>query len=307
VRRSFDGGLTWTTTPSRLGGRHQRDRELLRVNLCRFADCVGTEFVYGAGDFEQGRNVSQLIGNKITILDPRYSPTGGLKLYPTIRTDWPDGHELLYDSDIIFRRLMYVPDGATTTLLLRPLASVLYLSSPTITAGLDDDILDGVFTGIVKSIGDKFWTIGNYSVRVTKDTEIKETIVVGDYVKVKFVWDSTTMVATEIELEDDDDLIIVGTGRIRNHAHQGNQIEAYRWRSQSGNVCAMDLVDDDGDGLVECEQILQLKAHQFATNRWHIFTLDVLDSAGNWSAPVSVSIYVSDGNFYLMLPVMSRN
>jgi hypothetical protein len=49
---------------------------------------IGTEFVYGAGDFEQGRNVSQLIGNKITILDPRYSPTGGLKLYPTIRTDW---------------------------------------------------------------------------------------------------------------------------------------------------------------------------------------------------------------------------
>ncbi len=34
------------------------------------ADCVGTEFTYDAGDFEQGRNVSQLIGNKITILDP---------------------------------------------------------------------------------------------------------------------------------------------------------------------------------------------------------------------------------------------
>jgi hypothetical protein len=49
--------------------------------------CEGTEFTYAAGAFEQGRNVSQLIGNKITILDPRYSPTGGLKLYPTIR-DW---------------------------------------------------------------------------------------------------------------------------------------------------------------------------------------------------------------------------
>ncbi len=41
-----------------------------------------------AGEFEQGRNVSLLTGNKITILDPRYSPTGGMKLYPTIRTDW---------------------------------------------------------------------------------------------------------------------------------------------------------------------------------------------------------------------------
>jgi hypothetical protein len=57
-------------------------------------DCVGTDFTYGAGDFEQGRNVSQLIGNKITILDPRYTPSGGLKLYPTIRTDWLDTNEL---------------------------------------------------------------------------------------------------------------------------------------------------------------------------------------------------------------------
>ncbi len=31
-----------------------------------------------------------LTGNKVTILDPRYTPTGGLKLYPTIRTDWLD-------------------------------------------------------------------------------------------------------------------------------------------------------------------------------------------------------------------------
>ena len=41
-----------------------------------------------AGEFEQGRNVSLLTGNKVTILDPRDSRTGGMKLYPTIRTDW---------------------------------------------------------------------------------------------------------------------------------------------------------------------------------------------------------------------------
>jgi hypothetical protein len=32
--------------------------------------------------FEQARNLSQLIGNKETILDPRYTPTGGLKMLP---------------------------------------------------------------------------------------------------------------------------------------------------------------------------------------------------------------------------------
>ncbi len=87
VRRSFDGGLTWTTTPAALGGAGVTATENYCVSTSS-TDCVGTEFTYAAGAFEQGRNVSQLIGNKITILDPRYSPTGGLKLYPTIRTDW---------------------------------------------------------------------------------------------------------------------------------------------------------------------------------------------------------------------------
>ena len=33
---------------------------------------------YGAGEFEQARNVSQLAGTKVTVLDPRYSPSGGM-------------------------------------------------------------------------------------------------------------------------------------------------------------------------------------------------------------------------------------
>jgi hypothetical protein len=32
---------------------------------------------YGAGEFEQARNVSQLLGSTVTVLDPRYSPTTG--------------------------------------------------------------------------------------------------------------------------------------------------------------------------------------------------------------------------------------
>jgi hypothetical protein len=85
VRRSFDGGLTWTTTPGEFGGAGLIATENYCVSTSSDL-CVGTEFTYAAGAFEQGRNVSQLIGNKITILDPRYSPTGGLKLYPTIQT-----------------------------------------------------------------------------------------------------------------------------------------------------------------------------------------------------------------------------
>lgn len=105
VRRSFDGGLTWTTTPAALGGEGTTTIENYCINTSS-DDCVGTEFTYEAGAFEQGRNVSQLIGNKVTILDPRYSPTGGMKLYPTIKTDW------LTANKISFTDLPYADDLA---------------------------------------------------------------------------------------------------------------------------------------------------------------------------------------------------
>jgi hypothetical protein len=251
-RRSFDGGITWTTTPaSWCGPTDGLCGDGLQALEYYYGATVG-EFVpyvweYEAGAFEQARNLSLLHGNKITILDPRYSPPGGLKQYPTIRTDWleanadllnftsedvlpyeddaaidpskfymvyetgdnttvavgeaiplnlyysratvfgdiyewfdyvndenddllveprwpwlenaaddlsgeasvvmnpggtfvynvwnqwredilPDGHEHIYDSDIIFRRLMWLPDDSTLQETLAPIATILYTS-----------------------------------------------------------------------------------------------------------------------------------------------------------------------------------
>jgi hypothetical protein len=86
TRRSFDGGATWTTTPADLFGAGVTYTEYYYGTT--IGEPVPVEWTYAAGEYEQGRNVSLLTGNKITILDPRYSPTGGMKLYPTIRTDW---------------------------------------------------------------------------------------------------------------------------------------------------------------------------------------------------------------------------
>ena len=104
VRRSFDGGLTWTTTPADLGGAGITVTEYYYG--ATIGDPVPVEWTYAAGAFEQGRNVSLLTGNKITILDPRYTPSGGLKLYPTIRTDWLTTNGisfegLPYDDDLV--------------------------------------------------------------------------------------------------------------------------------------------------------------------------------------------------------------
>ncbi len=91
-RRSFDGGLTWTTTPADWCDANGVCGTGLDALEFYYGETTG-EFVpkiwnYGAGEFEQARNLSLLTGNKVTVLDPRYSPTGGLKQYSTIRTDW---------------------------------------------------------------------------------------------------------------------------------------------------------------------------------------------------------------------------
>ncbi len=89
VRRSFDGGATWTTTPGDLGGSGTTTCEIFRD------DTVGCT-PYGAGEFEKARNVSLLTSLQTTILDPRYAPSGSFD---------PDGDGVLdfpvvYDDDI---------------------------------------------------------------------------------------------------------------------------------------------------------------------------------------------------------------
>lgn len=103
-RRSFDGGLTWTTTPAALGGAGLDALEYYYGD--KIGEYVPYVWTYGAGEFEQARNLSLLHGNKVTILDPRYSPPGGLKQYSTIRTDW------LTANGISFEGLPYEDDLA---------------------------------------------------------------------------------------------------------------------------------------------------------------------------------------------------
>lgn len=71
IRRSFDGGQTWTTTPARLGGDGTTYSQTLGVG-----DRVYTVTRdLAAGAFEPARNVSQITSSQDTVLDPRYSPT----------------------------------------------------------------------------------------------------------------------------------------------------------------------------------------------------------------------------------------
>ncbi len=85
IRRSFDGGQTWTTTPNVSPYNEVDGIEINGTTTCEWMGPAGgaTEYpvctTYGAGDFEQARNVSQLVGTGETVLDPRYASTSPLK------------------------------------------------------------------------------------------------------------------------------------------------------------------------------------------------------------------------------------
>ncbi len=72
VRRSFDGGQTWTTDPN-------GPEEVVHTVIEKTAHGVYEEkqYRYGRGEFEPGRNVSLLKGNSHTVGDPRLVPPMG--------------------------------------------------------------------------------------------------------------------------------------------------------------------------------------------------------------------------------------
>ena len=58
------------------------------------------------------------------------------------------------------------------------------------------------FSGVITAVEMGLWTIGNFQVQVTADTEVKGDPVLGETVEVEaFVHDNGTLVAHEIEIE----------------------------------------------------------------------------------------------------------
>jgi hypothetical protein len=82
TRRSFDGGVSWTTTPGSFAASNGESYSGQGTTTCETwrdgEDSTTDSHVcteYAAGDPEQSRNVSQHKSMLITTLDPRYTPT----------------------------------------------------------------------------------------------------------------------------------------------------------------------------------------------------------------------------------------
>ncbi len=333
VRRSFDGGLTWTTTPGSLGGAGVTTTENYCVSTAS-GDCVGTDFTYAAGAFEQGRNVSQLIGNKITILDPRYSPTGGLKLYSTISTDW------LTDNGISFTDLPYTDDavrapdkffmvyetGDNTTVAEGEAVPLdLYYSRATIfgdeyelmdyTTTNDDDLIDrwpwlenksdelsGEASMLANPGGTFMYAVWNQW-KEEIDEDGHELIYDSDIIfrRMLYLPDGSTQdympIAGILYVSDGvvahsrgGDLVLAGTGRDLDHI--GDGIVEIQWNS-------------DLQGVLGGEKVIRIPVTSLSLGT-HTITFKVKDNEGNWSVDQVTKVVVLESLYQIHLPTIVR-
>ncbi|MEW6286163.1 MAG: choice-of-anchor O protein [Chloroflexota bacterium] len=99
VRRSYDGGQTWTTDPNGSGVTHCNTftdpLTKIKTEVCNY---------YGPGQFEQARNVSRLPNNKMSVIEPRIVGTPG-----TIKN--PDGSPTGKPEDINNPNVFYLSYG----------------------------------------------------------------------------------------------------------------------------------------------------------------------------------------------------
>jgi hypothetical protein len=105
VRRSFDGGLTWSTLPASFTHTNGITYSGDGTTTCEWMGPISEKYPvctpYAAGEFEQARNASQLLGSTVTVLDPRFTPTTRSITEAWVSTSsLPDGFVApLYDDD----------------------------------------------------------------------------------------------------------------------------------------------------------------------------------------------------------------
>jgi hypothetical protein len=352
VRRSFDGGLTWTTTPSSLGGTGV---EALEYQYGENAgDFVPIAWSYGPGAAEQARDVSLLHGNKVTILDPRYSPTGGLKQYSTIKTnwvtdpvhtalfpaDWASDDVLPYEDDLArdaSKFIMIYETGDNTTVDIGEAVPLdLYYSRATVYGDIwewydyvNDPIdycapedetcnlieieprwpwLENAEEDLSGEASVVFNPAGTFSYQVWN--QWKEEILPDGhehlydsdmifrrlmYVPDDYEWAPIVTLLyqsdTTLSREQGDVLILVGTARDRDNLGEG--IVEYQWHSSL-------------DGVLGHDKTLVIPASSLTVGR-HAISFSALDGEGNWATPVGTTLLVAERANTVYLPLVSRH
>jgi hypothetical protein len=322
ARRSFDGGQTWTTTPEALGGDGTETCE----NYGAGADYTTVCTTYAAGEFEQARNLSQLTGNKVTILDPRYTPTGGLKMLPI--TDLKGIDFTGYDDDLRDPSKYFIvyETGDNTTVaegeavpldLFYSRATnwgddydlVEYYNSSTSETTLgfdwlehDREDLSGEAANTVNNGGTYYYVIWNqwqedeFENVSNSDAIFRRVMFIDDEEEAASIPPLASILYVSTYRSDftEEEIVLVGTGRVvgakSDEGRLGNGIENVRWWSDiQGHECTEKTWKFPPRGLIP---------------GWHSFSFSVQDTNGRWSSEKTVSILF--GNYNVYLPVVHR-
>lgn len=322
VRRSFDGGLTWTTTPAALGGDGTETCEYYGHGSDVEEICT----TYGAGEFEQARNVSQLVGNKITVLDPRYSPSGGPRMFTEISTDYVGAPAAPYEDDIRDPSMFFIvyETGDNTTVAEGEAVPLDLFYSRAYDWGDDYDYVeyfkDKDGDGIGETVLEWDWLENKqddlsgeanvtanpgatYFYAVWNQWQEPEEDVIENsdmyFRRVMYLDDvdaepsGSILYASALAIELGDELTLIGSARDNDHLGDGPGIVEYAW-----------YVDD------QTEPAYTGKDWKFRVQDMkpgvHTFGFAGKDNEGNWSGRSTVNVLVVEELHILNLPIMAR-
>jgi len=349
TRRSFDGGETWTTLPGSFLASDGETYDGAGTTTCENYGVGGGDssdyqvttecFEYGAGDFEQSRNVSQLVGNKVTVLDPRYTPTtasileeeDGSFLYPDDERD-PSKFFIIYETgdnstvefgeatplDLFFSRAFnfgdyydgfeceedctVVDDGTLGTDDDGEIANTNTPEDSWYWMEKDEDQLSGEASVTANAGGTFFYSVWN------QWQEPEEEVIENSdamfrrvlYIDELEAWDANSVgLPVATILYQSADVVSWDTEEV-----------VLIGSGQDG--------DHQGEGIVSVRWWSDIEGHE-CTERtwkfppkglipgWHGFHFQVQDNEGNWSEPATTIIIVTvDGTIESFLPAIVR-
>jgi hypothetical protein len=306
VRRSFDGGLTWTTTPGELGG----DGTTVCENYGAGSEYTTVCFDYGAGAFEQSRNVSQLTGNKVTILDPRYTPSGGIKMLPITDRLEIGGGTLPYADDAErdpSKFFVVYETGDNTTVAEGEAVPMDLFYSRAYDHGDDYDLIEyetgegevieafdwlehdhddlsGEAANTCNPGGNFYYVVWNQwqedeHENVSESDAMFRRIMYLDDAEADPTAQILYVSATEVTYEEGGEIEFIGTGKDNDHIGD-NRVVGFEWLS-------------DIDGILSKDKSFKVDVYHLSIGT-HTITLVVKDGEGNWSGPASVTIKVAE-------------
>jgi hypothetical protein len=331
ARRSFDGGVTWTTAPADLGGVGEAGDESDPTVCENYKD--GSEvttvcFSSGPGEFEQSRNLSQLVGNRETILDPRYSPTAGIKMLPI--TDLKGIGFEGYEDDVRdpSKFFMVYETGDNTTVaegeavpldLFYSRATIWgddydlveYEKDTEIELGFDwlehdRDDLSGEASNTANGAGTFYYAVWNqWQEEIGEDghEEVHESDIM--FRRIMYVDDEELdpivriIYVSSYFADDDDEVVLIGSARDGDHVDglPHEDIAEVQW---------LLIGEDESVEIVGTERTLRLPPGNMHPG-WKHFQFKASDKGGRWSPGADVYIYIAEevSNVYLPLAVSS--